>query len=70
MRIMLAYPATLRDVTSIKDRNGLNAESKSSFTLSTVSVEGADGATAIQYKVYTMDRAEANQTLNYFDVTI
>lgn len=70
MRIMLAYPATLRDVTSIKDRNGLNAESKSSFTLSTVSVEGANGATAIQYKVYTMDRAEANQTLNYFDVTI
>ena len=70
MRIMLAYPATLRDVTSIKDRNGLNAESKSSFTLSTVSVEGANGATAIEYKVYTMDRAEANQTLNYFDVTI
>ena len=70
MRIMLAYPATLRDVTSIKDRNGLNAESKSRFTLSTVSVEGANGATAIQYKVYTMDRAEANQTLNYFDVTI
>ena len=70
MRIMLAYPATLRDVTSIKDRNGLNAESKSSFTKSTVSVEGANGATAIEYKVYTMDRAEANQTLNYFDVTI
>lgn len=70
MRIMLAYPATLRDVTSIKDRNGLNAESKSSFTQSTVSVEGANGATAIEYKVYTMDRAEANQTLNYFDVTI
>lgn len=70
MRIMLAYPATLRNVTSIKDRNGLNAESKSSFTQSTVSVEGANGATAIEYKVYTMDRAEANQTLNYFDVTI
>lgn len=70
MRIMLAYPATLRDVTSIKDRNGLNAESKSSFTQTRVSVEGANGATAIEYKVYTMDRAEANQTLNYFDVTI
>ena len=70
MRIMIAYPATLRDVTSIKDRNGLNAEISSGFTKSTVSVEGANGATAIEYKVYTMDRAEANGTLNHFDVTI
>ena len=60
----------MREVTSIKDVNGLNAESKSAFKLQSVQVEGANGATAKEYKVYTMDYAEANTTPNTFDVTI
>lgn len=70
MRVIIAYPATLRDVTSIKDVNGMNAEIKSGFTKSTVSVEGANGYTAINYKVYIMDYAKANDKANTYSVTI
>lgn len=70
LRVIIAYPATLRDVNSILDVNGLNAEIKSGFTKTTVSVEGANGHTAIEYKVYTMDYANANDTANTYKVTI
>lgn len=70
LRVVIAYPATLRDVTSIADVNGMNAEIKSSFTKTTVAVEGANGATAIDYKVYTLDFANANDTANTYAVTI
>ena len=69
-RVIFAYPATLRDVTSVKDVNGLNAEIKSAFTKSTVSVEGANGYTAINYKVYTTDYAQPNDKANTYTVTI
>lgn len=70
LRVVIAYPATLRDVTSIKDVNGLNAEIASGFTKSTVDVEGANSYTAISYKVYIMDFATANDKANKFTVTI
>ena len=70
LRVVFAYPATLRDVSSVLDVNGLGAEIKSGFTQSTVSVEGADGYTAIEYKVYTLDFANANDTANTYNVTI
>ena len=70
MRVIIAYPATLQDVTSIKDVNGMNAEIKSGFTKSTVSVEGANGYTAKDYKVYIMDYAKANDKANTYAVTI
>lgn len=70
MRVIIAYPATLRDVSSIKDVNGLNAEIASGFTKTTVSVEGANGYTAKSYKVYYMDFAKANDKANKFTVTI
>lgn len=70
IRVVIAYPATLRDVTSIKDVNGLNAEIASSFTSQTIDVEGANNYTAISYKVYTLDFANANDTANTFTVTI
>lgn len=70
LRVIIAYPATLRDVTSIQDVNGMSAEIKSGFTQSTVQVEGANGATAIDYKVYTLDFANANDTANTYKVTI
>ena len=68
--MIIAYPATLRDVTSILDVNGLNAEIKSGFTKTEVQVEGANGFDAIAYKVYTMDYAKANDTANTYKVTI
>lgn len=70
LRVIIAYPATLRDVTSIQDVNGMSAEIKSSFSQLTVQVEGANGATAIDYKVYTLDFASANDTANTYKVTI
>lgn len=70
LRVVIAYPATLRDVTSIADVNGMNAEIKTSFTKTTVAVEGANGAAAIDYKVYTLDFANANDAANTYAVTI
>ena len=70
LRVVIAYPATLQDVTSIKDVNGMGAEISSGFTKQSVNVEGAGGHKAIAYKVYTMDFAEANDTANTFDVII
>ena len=70
LRVIFAYPETLRDVTSVKDVNGMNAEISSSFVKITVPVEGANGYTAISYKVYILDFAEANGTANKFTVTI
>lgn len=70
LRVVIAYPSTLRAVSSILDVNGMNANITSSFASSTVSVEGANGATAIDYRVYTLDFASANDTANTFAVTI
>ena len=69
-RIVFAYPATIRDVSSVQDVNGMNAEIKTAFTKSVVSVEGANGYTAIDYKVYVMDLASANATANTYKVTL
>ena len=70
LRVVIAYPATLRDVTSIKDVNASSAEIKSGFKKSTLNVEGAENYTAISYKVYTLDFANANDTANKFTVQI
>ncbi len=70
IRVLIAYPATLRDVSSITDENGLGAEIKSSFALQTVSVFGADLYSAIDYKVYSLEYAEPNNTANTYNVTI
>ena len=70
MRVVIAYPATLRDISSVKDVNGMSAEISSSFVPQTVSVEGANSYQAIDYKVYSLDFANANDTANTFTVTI
>lgn len=70
MRVVFAYPATLRDVTSVKDVNGLNAEISGAFTKSALSVEGLNNFQGINYKVYVTDFAEAVATANTYKVTI
>lgn len=70
LRVVIAYPSSLRAITSVLDVNGMNANITSSFASSTISVEGANGATAIDYRVYTLDFASANDTSNTFAVTI
>lgn len=68
--VLILYPATLRDVTSIKDVNGLNADITSAFTKSEMSVTGANNYTAINYKMYRLDYAKPNDTANRYTVTI
>lgn len=70
LRVIIAYPATLRDVTSIQDENSAYFNIAASFTLQTVDVNGANDYTAKSYKVYTLDFASANDTANNFIVTI
>lgn len=70
LRVVIAYPATLRDLTSVKDVNGMSAEIVSGFTKQTLNVEGANDYTAISYKIYTMEFASANDKANKFTVTI
>lgn len=69
-RVAFAYPATIRDVSSVQDVNGLNAEIKTAFTLITVSVLGANNYSGIDYKVYYTDYANPNDTQNTYKVTI
>ena len=68
--VLILYPATLRDVTSIKDVNGLNADITSAFTKSEMSITGANNYTAINYKMYRLDYAKPNDTANKYTVTI
>ncbi len=70
LRVVFAYPATLRDVTSVLDKNDSNANIVTGFTKSTLDVEGANDYEAISYKVYTMDFANPYDAANEFSVTI
>lgn len=70
IRVVFAYPATLRDVSSVVDVNGMGAEIASAFTKSVVSVEGANGYDAIDYKVYVTDFAGPNDKANTYTVKI
>lgn len=70
VRVIFAYPATLQDVSSVKDVNGLNAEIKSAFTKSSVTVTGAGADAGIAYKVYVTDFAEPVAKANSYTVKI
>lgn len=68
--ITISYPASLGDISSIKFVESLNAEIKSAFVKSTVNVEGANGATAIPYNVYTQVSPVEFNTISQYAVTI
>ena len=70
VRVVFAYPATLRDVTSVTDTNGLGAEVKSAFTMQKMVVKGAGSDAGIEYKVYTTEFASPVETANTYNVTI
>ena len=69
LRVVIAVPDT-KVVNSVLDVNGLNAQIFSSFTKTTVQVEGANNYTAKAYNVYYLDYANANDTANTYTVTI
>lgn len=70
VRVVFAYPATLRDVNSVTDTNGLGAEVKSAFTMQKMTVKGAGSDAGIDYKVYTTEFAGPVETANTYNVTI
>lgn len=69
LRVVIAYPATLRDISSVKDVNGLYAEIANSLYVQTIKVHGAEGYDAIDYKVYVKDYADPVNA-NTYDVII
>ena len=70
VRVVFAYPATLRDITSVKDINGLNAEIVSAFKKETITVAGAGNDSGISYKVFTTEFAAPLESTNSYKVTI
>lgn len=67
--VVIAYPATFRNLTSVKDVEAFGTDITAVFNLTTVKVEGANGYTAIDYKVYTYKPAAALGK-NTYNVTI
>lgn len=68
--VCFAYPATLRDVNSVKYVEGLNAEVKGIFTKTLVNVEGANGYSAQSYKVYRYEPVSPFSADATYNVTI
>ena len=69
-KVIFAYPETLRDVNTVKYVEGLNAEVKSIFGKSVVEVQGANGSSMINYKVYTYVPAAPFGSNATYNVTI
>ena len=69
MCVVFAYPATLNDATKVENVGGLYDDILSSFTKETIKVEGANGYTGIEYKVYSY-KSETKLGANTFIVTL
>lgn len=67
--VVIAYPATFRDLTSVIDTGAMNDNIVGLFSKETVKVEGADGYTAIDYKVYSY-KPDVALGANTYNVTI
>ena len=70
MRVLIAFPATLGTLSSVKDENGMNAQIVSAFQMQVLAVESANGEEAIDYNVYVQNFAVANDTENTYAVKI
>ena len=69
-RVLIAYPDTLPEMESVQDKNDSNSNVVSGFKLQKLKVKGANGYTAITYKVYTMDFSKPYDAANTFTVKI
>ena len=69
--VVIAYPASFRDLTLVKDVNAMGTPLTDEFAanLQTVKVAGANGYAPIDYKVYAYKPA-ASLSANTYDVTI
>lgn len=75
-RVVIAYPATLKDLEYVKDANDSDANIVSAFTnedgtaKATIKVSGANGHDPIDYKVFSTDFAGDYGATNTFKVKI
>lgn len=71
-RVLIAYPSTLRDVSEVLDKNNSNQNIASGFWTSKqlLNVKGANGYTAKEYKVFTLDFSDPYDTKNTYTVKI
>lgn len=70
-RVVIAYEATLQNLTSVLDKNDSNANIVSGFgDPQIIQVAGANSHNPIDYKVYVMDFANPYDTTNVFTATI
>lgn len=69
-RVVFAYPAVLRNVASVRYQELSNVEIKSNFVMTTVAVQGANGFSAINYKVWTYVPVEPFPTAANYKVYI
>lgn len=75
-RVVIAYPATLKDLDSVLDKNDSNANIVSAFTKedgtakATLNIPGANGYDPVSYKIFSTDFAGAYGAVNTFTVKI
>ena len=70
MRVVIAYPETIQDISSIKDLNAFNTEIISSFDCLFTDVAGANNYLPIKYKIYILDYAFGASRDNIYRVTL
>ena len=70
-RVVIAYPATLKDMSSVMDKNDSDTNIVSAFGKpNIIEVSSANNFDSIDYKVYTLDFANPYDATNIFTVTI
>ena len=67
--VIIAIPATM-NLSSINFRESMNMDVLSTFTISNVDVQGANGYAAIGYKVYQYIAPTSFTQASHYDVTI
>lgn len=69
-RVVFAYPASWRPVASVRYQELADSEVKANFTMTTVTVEGANSFAAVAYRVYTYIPVEPFSLVNRYRVFI
>lgn len=62
---VFAYPASLRAVSSVIYKEGMNSDVKGTFTPFEITVPGANGYTGIKYRVYVFNAAGGMDARTY-----
>ena len=67
--VIIAIPSTM-SLSAVNFRESMNMDVLSTFNVSTVDVQGANGYTAIGYKVYQYVAPTSFTQASHYDVTI